>query len=183
MPRRIIYKQNGLSGTSPNGYKYVGFDGDIFSEITGTSISIIGGGISGNRYKYISGNKTTLENAQDIIDAYDYAKTVTLSSTERYTILIGPGEYGFNSTFTLDTDYIDIVSLSGNPDVVFNREDLIDPFDYDTDTFDVIERGVVLGVSSSNVYIKGIKTKQRQSVKFDEWQGDINYFLPIDVLL
>jgi hypothetical protein len=180
MARRVIYKQNGLSGNPPEGYKYVGFDGNTFSEITGTALSLIGG-ISGNRYKYINGNGSTLENAQDIINAYDYAKNLSLSDTERYTIIVGPGEYGFNSTFILDTNYIDIVSLSGNPDVVFNREDLTDPFDYDTDTFDVTEKGVVLGVSASDVYIKGIKTKQRLSLKFDEWQGDVNYFIPMDV--
>mgnify|MGYP006998098507 CR=1 FL=1 len=50
--RRAIYKQNGLSGTSPSGYKYVGFDVDTFSEITGTTVSAIGGS-SKNYIEYV----------------------------------------------------------------------------------------------------------------------------------
>lgn len=46
MARKIIYKQNGLSGQpdTPTGYKYLGYDGDSLSEKAGATVSAIGGG-------------------------------------------------------------------------------------------------------------------------------------------
>ena len=45
MARRIIMKQDGLANqpTAPSGYKYIGFDGDTFSEKTSDTVSGIGG--------------------------------------------------------------------------------------------------------------------------------------------
>ncbi len=46
MARRIILKENGLlNSTSPNGYRYVGYEGLTFSENFGSTISNIGGGV------------------------------------------------------------------------------------------------------------------------------------------
>ena len=46
MARKIIYKENGLTGTNntPGGYKYLGYDGLVLSEKAGATISAIGGG-------------------------------------------------------------------------------------------------------------------------------------------
>jgi hypothetical protein len=43
--RKTIYKEDGLNGSpnSPTGYKYVGYDGETFSEKSGATVSAIGG--------------------------------------------------------------------------------------------------------------------------------------------
>ena len=45
MARKIIYRENGLTGSNntPGGYKYLGYDGLVLSEKTGATISAIGG--------------------------------------------------------------------------------------------------------------------------------------------
>lgn len=45
MARKIILKENGLSGSTntPTGYRYVGFDGGVISEKTGATVSSITG--------------------------------------------------------------------------------------------------------------------------------------------
>lgn len=45
MARYVIYKTDGLTNTTdaPTGYKYVGFEGDTFSEKTTNTISGVGG--------------------------------------------------------------------------------------------------------------------------------------------
>jgi hypothetical protein len=46
MARKVILKDNGLNGSSssPTGYKYLGYDGDIISDKNGSTVSSIGGG-------------------------------------------------------------------------------------------------------------------------------------------
>ena len=46
MARKIVLKEDGLTGTSntPSGYRYVGYDGTTISEKTGATVSAIGGG-------------------------------------------------------------------------------------------------------------------------------------------
>jgi len=46
MARKIIYRENGLTGSNntPSGYKYLGYDGLVLSEKAGATISAIGGG-------------------------------------------------------------------------------------------------------------------------------------------
>ncbi len=45
MANKIILKDNGINnaGDSPSGYKYLGFDGESFSEKSGATVSAIGG--------------------------------------------------------------------------------------------------------------------------------------------
>lgn len=47
MANKIILKENGINnaGDSPSGYKYLGFDGESFSEKSGATVSSIGGSL------------------------------------------------------------------------------------------------------------------------------------------
>ena len=86
---------------------------------------------SGNNYLYVQGTGTPLENGSELLDAYTQAKSMTpngnaLSKENRVQIFIGPGEYRFSdedSILILDTDYIDILSLSKKADVVLTLAD------------------------------------------------------------
>ena len=46
MARYVILKQDGITNqpAAPTGYKYIGFEGDTFSEKTGATVSGVGGG-------------------------------------------------------------------------------------------------------------------------------------------
>jgi hypothetical protein len=105
-------------------------DGDI--AITNGNITVdgnpIGGGGSGalvgTNYIYVAANGTDTDNATELQAAYDAAKLLTLTATNRITIVAGPGYYNFGLTnFTMDTQYIDLVSLDGNRSIVFNSTD------------------------------------------------------------
>lgn len=49
-----------------------------------------------------------------------YTPTLSLSATNRFTIIVAPGTYTFGSVFLVDQKYVDIVSLTGAIDVVLN---------------------------------------------------------------
>ena len=78
----------------------------------------------------VSGSKTPAENAKELSSVYAIAKLMrpngaNLSSTNRVKILIKPGQYVFGSAiqaaadpiFTIDTQYIDLLSYTGEADV------------------------------------------------------------------
>lgn len=97
--------------------------------IAESSISGGGGGVviafEGTNWNFVYGNGTHTANATQLQNAYNSAKTKTpnglpLSATNRFTIIVGAGYYEFASNFTLDTEFIDIVSLSGKTDVILN---------------------------------------------------------------
>ena len=83
--------------------------------------------LRGNNYIVVYGkNNTPQQNSLELISKYNFAKTTMpngqpLSSSNRFTILVAPGVYSFFSiiapNLTLDTPYIDIISLSGEADV------------------------------------------------------------------
>lgn len=150
---------------------------------------LLGGNVSMpiENYIVVSGNKTEVNNALELQAAYDLAKTKTpygqaLSSTNRFTIVIAPGTYSFNGAFILDTPFIDIVSLTGNRDVIFDRSDLVDPFEYDGITFEITEIGECLLVSADNIFVKGIEGKLKQSNNWNNFWGiGADYILPIQI--
>jgi len=146
------------------------------------SQTIIGGGIGGTQYIFVKANGTDTENATELQAAYDTAKTMSPSADNRITVVAAPGTYKFTNTFVMDTEFIDLVSLTGNRDVVFDLDGIIDPFQYDTDTFDVISIGECLLIDTDNVFVKGIKGKFYLSPNFDDWYGiGQDYTLPIQV--
>lgn len=54
MARGIIFKNNGINelSSSPTGYKFIGYDGEVISEKSGATVSSIGGGSSVNYTEY-----------------------------------------------------------------------------------------------------------------------------------
>lgn len=90
--------------------------------------------LGGTSYAVVYGNGTAEENGIELQAAYDAAKLATpygnpLDVSNRFTILVGGGDYFMEGTpvyaspgivynqLILDTNYIDIVSLSGECDV------------------------------------------------------------------
>jgi len=96
------------------------------------------GGLAGTQYVFVQANGTDVENAIELQAAYDLAKTMSPTSTNRITIVTSPANYNFGSSdFTMDTQYIDLVSLDGNRSIVFNGENTIN-------------------ITANNVFVKGV---------------------------
>jgi hypothetical protein len=107
-----------------------------------------GGGLGGTSYVFVAGDQSTaLLNGQQLINAYALAKTMTpfgnsLSSGNRVRVVVAPGFYEIVSNFTIDADYVDIVSLTGNRDVLL--------YTSNDSTFNVTAS------TYGDVYIKGL---------------------------
>jgi hypothetical protein len=75
-------------------------------------------------YLLVAGDKDKLSNGQDLVDAYEIAKTMTpygFSLSEfnsRVTILVAPGTYEIGSEFEVDADFINVLSLDGERSVL-----------------------------------------------------------------
>jgi hypothetical protein len=157
----------------------VGHVNAIIDELNNLST---GGGIGGTNYLFVAANGTPTENAAELQAAYDTLKTMSPSADNRLTLIAAPGEYQFASTFVLDTEFIDLVSLTGNRDVIFDLVGLTDPFVYDTDTFDILDISECLLIDADNVYVKGIKGKFYLSPEWDNYWGfGEDYNLPIQL--
>lgn len=141
-----------------------------------------GGGLAGTQYIFVAADGTPVENALELQTAYDQAKTLSPAADNRITVIAAPGEYAFNGPFTMDEEYIDLVSLTGNRDVIFDRADIVgDPLDVDPYYQLVSSIGECLIVSADNVFVKGIKGKLRQSPTLDMLEGTPDYVLPIQI--
>ena len=77
-----------------------------------------GGGLTGTDYVYVAASGTATENGTALVNAYTTAKTMSPSASRRITVICAPGRYQLPSNLTLDTGYIDLVSLDGNRSVV-----------------------------------------------------------------
>lgn len=94
-----------------------------------------GSGLGGTNYVFVRGNGTPEENATELQAAYDLAKTMLPSSGNIVTVVVSPGTYTFGETkFPVNTPYINIVSLTGNADVLLDG----------------------INVTANNIYLKGI---------------------------
>lgn len=91
-------------------------------------VPVGGGGLSGTNYLFVSADGLPTENAQTLQDAYITAKAmnpngVPKSASNRVTIYISAGYYDFSAiavgTFDVAESFIDLVSLSGQMDVIF----------------------------------------------------------------
>lgn len=100
------------------------------------------GGLAGTQYLYVAGNGTPTENGDELKAAYTLAQTMSPTSTNRVTVIVAPGKYfAFNHQFEFSTDYIDVVSLTGEADVFLS------------------------GISVGGIcYIKGMNTTQAVSL-------------------
>jgi len=93
--------------------------------------------LSGSNYLFVKADGTPSQNATELSASYVQAKNSSPSATNRFAILTSPGKYTFASTFTLNTQYVDIVSLTGECDVLVTGSGTI-------------------SVTANDVYVKGI---------------------------
>jgi hypothetical protein len=109
-------------------------------------------GLSGTNFIYVAADGTDTANATALSAAYTTAKTMSPSATNRITIVAAPGYYNFGtSVFTMDTQYIDLVSLDGNRSIVFNA-----PLDLSFSEYGSIN------ITANDVFVKGINVLTKQ---------------------
>ena len=97
--------------------------------------------IAGTNYINVYGTGTPAANAAELQAVYDLAQTLTpngaaLSTSNRIKIVVSPGTYTFTTPFVVDAEFIDIVSLTGDADVMLDG----------------------INVTADDVYLKGINT-------------------------
>jgi hypothetical protein len=110
---------------------------EIFRSFSKTQLSI-----GGTLYSYVAGNGTPTQNATELQNAYNAAKTIVgLSNTNRFKIIVGTGKYQLPAQFLVDTQFIDIVSLTGDADV-----ELLNGINVTAN--DVFLKGLVSGLKS-----------------------------------
>ena len=93
--------------------------------------------LSGSNYVFVEANGTPTQNGLALSASYVQAKNSSPSFTNRIAVLTGPGKYTFASNFTLDTQYVDVVSLTGGCDVLVTGSGTI-------------------AVTANDVYVRGI---------------------------
>lgn len=139
-----------------------------------TDVEGAGGGIAGTSYLYVAGKSTATGNAAELQAAYYTAKSMTpygasLSATNRVKIVVGSGTYSF--TLNVDTQFIDIISLTGECDIKLTG--------INVSVNDVYLRGIDVGVdpftlSSNSPLLVAVKCKGG-----DNSFGSNNYDFPI----
>jgi hypothetical protein len=173
----------GIQGSQGVGVPTGGTTGQALVKIDNTDYNtewatIGGGSLGGTNYIFVPGDKNDTANAADIVAAYSAAKLLSPAVDNRITIVVAPGYYGFMSVLDMDTDYIDLVSLTGNDDVIMYRADLEDPFFFNWDTFEVDEFGNPIYVSANDVYLKGLRSKEVLSDNYAGFNGTPTYMAP-----
>ena len=110
--------------------------------------TLFGGGLEGSQYIYVAANGTDVENAAELQAAYDLAKTLSSSIDNRITIIAGPGKYEFNNSnpFTLDTEFIDLISLTGEIDVIL--------YTTNANNNPTVRENII--INNNNIIVKGI---------------------------
>lgn len=93
--------------------------------------------LSGSNYVFVEANGTPAQNGLSLSASYALAKTYAPTGSNRFSVLVGPGKYTLANNFVLDTEYLDVVSLTGYKDVY------------------VTGSGTVV-VGADNVYVRGI---------------------------
>jgi hypothetical protein len=93
--------------------------------------------LSGSNYLFVEASGTPSQNATSLSASYAQAKNSSPSATNRIAILAGPGKYEFSSSFDLDTQYIDILSITGERDILVTGSNTI-------------------SISADNVFVRGI---------------------------
>ena len=91
----------------------------------------------GKNFILVDSDNSPEDNALEFSSSYVEAKSLSPSSNNRISLLITPGKYSFSSNFNIDTQYIDVVSLTGDCDVFITGSN-------------------TLNVTANDVYLKGI---------------------------
>jgi hypothetical protein len=100
----------------------------------------------GPNYTFVEANGSPTQNGISLSASYALAKTTNPSATDRFSVLLGPGKYEFTSSFVLDTEYIDIVSLTGDRDVYITGSNTIV-----VDTNNAYVRGIDVGTNNFTI--------------------------------
>ena len=105
------------------------------------------GGLTGTNYVYVAADGTDIENAAELQAAYITATTMLPSATNRITVIAAPGYYNFGSTtFTMNTQYIDLVSLDGNRSIVFNSS----------------TSAGTISITANDIFVKGLDVQTKR---------------------
>ena len=135
--------------TSGNGKLHYCIDGNGNEVTSGVS----GLTLNGTSYVYVAGDKSTaVLNGEELLDAYASAKTMTpygqfSGPSNRVKVVVAPGTYEFpNDDFNIDSNYVDVVSLTGNRDVV------LDFINVTSGATDVYLKGLDLGTNAFTIY-------------------------------
>jgi hypothetical protein len=110
-----------LTSTDSNDVVVSGFTTENGEEWTG-----------GTNYILVKAEGTDTENAAELQAAYDLAVSMNPNVTNRITVIAAPGNYNFSSNFVMNNQYIDLVSLDGNRNIIFNGNGTIDVASTDT---------------------------------------------------
>jgi len=105
--------------------------------------------LSGSNYLFVKADGTPSENAFELSSSYEQAKLNSPSIDNRITILASPGKYEFDSIFELDTQYIDVVSLTGERDILITGSNTI-------------------SITADDVYVKGIDVGTKNFIIADD---------------
>jgi hypothetical protein len=131
----------------------------------------------GTYYIKVCAEGTPVQNAQEVVSAYAQAQSLVPTKDNVITIILSPGEYAFNGAFVLNTDYINLVTLTGNRDAVFDRADITgDPF-----SSSPLSVAYCLSLECDEVLVSGIQGKIRNSPNFNSYAGVSDFRLPINI--
>ena len=138
--------------------------------------------LSGSNYLFVKADGTPSHNATELSASYVQAKASSPSATNRIAILASPGKYTFSSTFTLDTQYIDVVSLTGECDVLVTGSGTIS-----ITANDVYVRGIDVDVKNftitDNLPLLKVKTCKGGNYSFGGQLNPIQGSLPLNPIL
>jgi hypothetical protein len=73
--------------------------------------------LSGSNYLFLEANGTPTQNGLSLSASYALAKTTSPTSTNKFSLLAGPGKYLLSSNLEFNTSYIDVISFTGERDV------------------------------------------------------------------
>jgi hypothetical protein len=133
-----------------------------------------GPGIEGTQYILVKADGTDIENAAELQAAYTLATTLSPSATNRITTIAAPGNYNFGtSSFTMNTQYVDLVSLDGNKSIIFNAT--LNPSNRTQGS---------INITANNVFVKGVDVLTKNftiatnlnSLKIENCQGGLFSF-------
>jgi len=122
---------------------------DITVKTTVQDVADLAGGLEGTNYVYVAADGTDVENAAELQAAYNTAKTMSPSIDNRIVVICGPGKYKFpkENYFILDTEFIDVVSLTGNRDLIIYKTNANNNLASNSNN---------ILVNVNNVFVKGI---------------------------
>ena len=130
-----------------------GIASGTFTNCTAGWSNSFGGGLGGTSYVYVAGDKSSFElNGEELLAAYALAKAMTPFGNakdvyNRVQVVVAPGTYYFpNDDFNIDSNYVDVVSLTGNRDVV------LDFINVTSVATDVYLKGLDLGTNPFTIY-------------------------------